>query len=106
MLKEIVGNRGGGHDIGELAREFEVLIQGRYGQAPPPWIAESLMDLAAIDPGSTAFRYGENYDRATKRHVPIPLEVYVDLQYLRMTMKALNDVLSRVLDENRPALNR
>jgi len=64
------------------------------------WIKERLAELAAIDPGSTAFRDGENYDKSTRSRVPVAGEVSADLRYLREVMEALNHVLRRVLAES------
>jgi hypothetical protein len=35
------------------------------------------MELAEIDPGSTAFRYAEVRAKSSKEHIPVPGEVHV-----------------------------
>ncbi len=60
----------------------------------PSWIIDRLKEIAAIDPGSTAFRYGENYDRVLKADVPpAPTAMYVSVQHLQRAMLTLNAAL-------------
>jgi hypothetical protein len=52
--------------------------------------------LAKIDPSSTAFRYGETYNKSTKQRVKVDGEIYVSLRHLQRTMKALNEAILTV----------
>jgi hypothetical protein len=79
-----------GHDLRELAGMFESTVKERFGEKVPSWITARLKELAEIDPGSTAFRYGENYDRQRKADVSVDGELYVDLGNLQAVMAALN----------------
>ncbi|MBA3416050.1 MAG: hypothetical protein H0U10_12580, partial [Chloroflexia bacterium] len=63
------------HDLVMLAQKLETYVQERYRSALPRWIAERLVELGSFDPRSTAFRYGENYDKRARRHMPVGGEV-------------------------------
>lgn len=89
-LKSLIGTDAHGHDLGQLASEFESTMRGTTGSVLPSWIARRVKEVAAIDPNSTAFRYAENRDRITKRDVPVDGEIYVNLNHLREAMEALH----------------
>ncbi len=55
----------------------------------PDWVIARLKEIARIDPGSTAFRYAENFDKATKAYVRVDGEVYVSVPHVRRAMLAL-----------------
>ena len=48
------------HDLTGLTDSFVEMVKRKYGQDVPAWIVRRMKELAAIDPNSTAFRYG-NY---------------------------------------------
>ena len=89
-IKSLIGSGVKGHDLGDLAEMFESTVTERFGEEVPSWITARLKEMAAIDPGSTAFRYGENYDRQRKADVSVDGEIYVDLGHLQAVMAALN----------------
>lgn len=89
-IKSVLGPGIKGHDLGKLTGLFESMVKERFGQEVPSWITARLKELAAIDPGSTAFRYGENYDRQRKADVSVDGETCVDLGNLQAVMAALN----------------
>ena len=61
---------------------------------------QRLKEIAAIDPGSTAFRYGENYDPALKASArPVPSAMYVSLSHLQRAMLTLNAALRGTIPE-------
>lgn len=97
LLKEVIGSRSPQHDLRTLTAAFEEVVQERFNQPVPSWFKDRMMELAAIDPGSTAFRYGENYDKASKSFGPVPGEVHADLRYLRAVMETMNRALRRVI---------
>jgi hypothetical protein len=91
-LKSLIGTGAHGHDLGQLASEFESTMRKATGSILPQWIVRRVKEVAAIDPSSTAFRYAENRDRMTKRDVPVDGEIYVSLNHLREAMEALHMV--------------
>ncbi len=58
---------------------------------------------AAIDPGSTAFRYGAYGTPIDAADKPIEFEAYVSLSHLQAAMLALNTALVSAVDEIRMA---
>ena len=79
------------HHLGDLAKSYAAHYQQQAGHAVPAWIIRRCEELASIDPGSEAFRYGE-YGAS-----PVE-EVHVDLVHLKAAMKALFAVL---VEQNR-----
>lgn len=80
------------HDLGKLARSYAHHKQAA-GHTVPTWIIQRCDELAAIDPGSMAFRYGEYGTPKAKDGQPIPDEIHVDLLHLKAAMAALNTAL-------------
>jgi hypothetical protein len=68
------------HDLGKLADSFAHWVRKHDGQQVPTWVIRRLKELAVIDPGSLAFRYGEYLHGD---------ELYIDLYHLQVAMKAL-----------------
>ena len=93
LVKGLLGSAPKTHDLAALADEFSQAYSDRWQRPVPGWIIERLKEMAAIDPGSTAFRYGENYDRALKADVPVPSAMYVSLPHLQRAMLTLNAAL-------------
>lgn len=62
-----------------------------------------MKELAAIDPGSTAFRYGAYGAPIDAADQPIEFQAYVSLSHLQAAMLALNTALVSAVDEIRIA---
>jgi hypothetical protein len=82
MAKEIIGPVHG-HNLEVLANKLNSHLQTQ-GIVVPKWVISRFKEIAAIDPGSTTFRYSDRY---------IPGETYVSLPHLRRAMAVLNAVL-------------
>lgn len=94
LVKGLLGNAPKTHDLAALADELAQAHLNRLQTLVPSWIIDRLKEIAAIDPGSTAFRYGENYDRMLKADVPpMPSAMYVSVPYLQRAMLTLNAAL-------------
>ena len=87
------------HDLGSLADSFAHMIKERYHEDVPAWIMRRLKELAAIDPGSLAFRYGDYVDPLDKQNSRLKGEGYIDLHHLQAAMKALNTALVGAVGE-------
>lgn len=100
LVKGLLGASPRTHDLSELADMLDAASTARWGRQAPAWIINRLKEIAAIDPGSTAFRYGENYDRAIKANVPpVPSAMYVSLPHLQRAMLTLNAALQGAIAE-------
>lgn len=77
------------HDLGKLADSFAHWVREHDGQQVPTWIISRLKELAAIDPGSLAFRYGAYLDPLNGGKPGLDGELYIDLHHLQAAMKAL-----------------
>jgi hypothetical protein len=93
ILKTALGRYERTHDLAQLADSFAAMIRERYGQEVPVWIIGRIKELAVIDPGSTAFRYGKYLDPLDRAGAPLNGEIYVDLRHLQPAMIALNTAL-------------
>lgn len=93
ILKAALGQYERTHDLSRLADSFAAMVKERYGQEVPAWIIHRVKELAAIDPGSTAFRYGRYFDPLERPGAPLNDEIYVDLRHLQSAMMALNTAL-------------
>ncbi len=91
------------HDLIALTDRFVVMVKEQYGQDVPAWIVRRMKELAAIDPGSTAFRYGAYGTPIDAADKPIEFEAYVSLSHLQAAMLALNTALVSAVDEIRMA---
>lgn len=58
-----------------------------------------MKELAAIDPNSTAFRYGSYGTPIDGTDSPIEFEAYVSLPHLQAAMLALNTALVEAVSE-------
>lgn len=81
------------HDLSGLADSFVDMVKTHYRQDVPAWIVRRMKELAAIDPLSTAFRYGEYHSPIDGDGSPIDFEAYVSLPHLQAAMLALNTAL-------------
>jgi len=89
QVKAMLGASAKTHDLAALADQPDTKAQVQDGERAPQWVIARLKEFAAIDPGSTAFRYAETYDPKRKRHVAVDGETYVSLPHLQRAMLAL-----------------
>jgi hypothetical protein len=94
LAKSLLGSTTKTHDLFKLADDLNDLALTRDHEPAPPWIISRLKEIAAIDPGSTAFRYARNYSSKAKCDVEVDGEVYVNLHHLQGAMVALYFALS------------
>jgi hypothetical protein len=87
------------HGLEKLAQNFTEYMKREYAADIPSWINARIKEVAAIDPTSTAFRYGVTYDRDLKLDVRVPGETYVSLPHLQQAMLALNTALAGTIPE-------
>lgn len=80
------------HHLGDLAKSYSH-HKSAVGETVPPWVIRRCEELAAIDPGSEAFRYGEYGTPKAKDGSAIEDEIHVDLLHLRAAMLALSTAL-------------
>jgi hypothetical protein len=80
------------HHLGKLAKSY-VHHKKLVGETVPPWVIRRCEELAAVDPGSEAFRYGEYGTPKAKDGSPIADEIHIDLHHLKAAMLALNAAL-------------
>ena len=100
LVKGLLGASPRTHDLSELADRLDIASVERWGRPVPAWITARLKEIASIDPGSTAFRYGENYDPTLKANVPpVPSAMYVSLPHLQRAMLTLNAALQGAIAE-------
>jgi hypothetical protein len=99
ILKAALDNPKQIHDLGKLADSFVHMVKERYRQDVPVWITRRMKELASIDPGSLAFRYGIYLDPLDKQNSRLNGEVYIDLHHLHSAMKALNTALVGAVGE-------
>lgn len=97
ILKCALGGDAEGHRLDVLADIFAHRCKEQYGQDVPAWITARLKEIAKVDPNSTAFRYAENWDATSKRHVPVCGEFHVNLHHLQRAMTALHTALAGVV---------
>lgn len=94
LVKGLLGRASRTHDLAALADELSAAHLARWQTQIPSWIIGRLKEVAAIDPGSTAFRYGENFDPVLKADVPpVPSAMYVSVLHLQRAMLTLNAAL-------------
>lgn len=102
LLKDVLSDESNRHDIRSLTSRLEVLVRERYGHELPNWVRERLLELADIDPSSTAFRYDQVYDKREKKFVPVAGEIHAGLNQLQLVMKSLHHVLLTILYGHEP----
>jgi hypothetical protein len=101
LLKAVMGETAKTHNLDELVDAFVAFVKREYGRDVPNWITARIKELAKIDPGSTAFRYSENWDKAAKKDIPVDGEFHVDLLHLQRAMNALKSALYGLFDAHR-----
>ena len=100
LIKGLLGASPRTHDLSELTDILDATAIARWGRPLPVWISARVKEIAAIDPASTAFRYGENYDREIKANVPpVPSAMYISLPHLQRAMLTLNAALQGAIAE-------
>jgi hypothetical protein len=77
------------HDLSDLVDKLAKFYRDQGHPQLPKWVSLRLKEIAAIDPGSTAFRYAENFDKSQKRPVPVEGELYISVNHLHMVMDLL-----------------
>lgn len=87
------------HDLVDLTDSFVEMVKTQYGQDVHAWIVSRMKELAAIDPNSTAFRYGSYGTPIDGTGAPIEFEAYVSLSHLQSAMLALNTALVQAVSE-------
>jgi hypothetical protein len=80
------------HHLGKLAQSY-AHHKKEAGETVPSWAIKRCEELAAIDPSSEAFRYGEYSAPRGKDGSPLVDEIHVDLLHLKAAMLALNSAL-------------
>jgi hypothetical protein len=90
-LKALLPSAGAHHRLDALGADLKAYIREQYQQEVPTWITERLKEIAAFDPGSMAFRYGEERYRGHGTLSPIPGETYVGVVQLQ---RAINELFS------------
>lgn len=91
------------HDLNGLTDSFVTMVKDKHGEDVPTWITRRMKELAAIDPKSTAFRYGAYNVPIDAADRPIEFEAYVSLPHLKAAMHALNTALVLAVSEIRMA---
>ncbi len=100
LVKGLLGQASRTHDLATLADELNATSLVNWQRPMPSWMINRLKEIAAIDPGSTAFRYGENYDPVLKvRAPPVPSATYVSVPHLQRAMLTLNAALRGAIGE-------
>jgi hypothetical protein len=87
------------HDLSGLADSFVDMVNAQHREEVPSWIVRRMKELAAIDPQSTAFRYGDYHPPIDGNGSPIDFEAYVSLPHLQAAMLALNTALVAAVSE-------
>ena len=80
------------HHLGNLAKSY-AHHKKQAGEIVPFWVIRRCEELASIDPGSEAFRYGEYGTPKAMDGSPMKDEIHVDLFHLKAAMLALNTAL-------------
>jgi hypothetical protein len=89
------------HNLTGLTDSFVKMVKDKFRQDVPTWIVGRMKELAAIDPNSTAFRYGNYGTPIDGGDGPIEFEAYVSLSHLQAAMLALNSALVSAVTEIR-----
>lgn len=103
ILKAALPRAKRNHDLIGLTNSFVAMVKEKYNEDVPLWIARRMRELAAIDPKSTAFRYGAYKAPIDAADRPIEFEAYVSVPHLKAAMLALNTALVSAVSEIRMA---
>lgn len=94
QVKALIGASAKTHDLAVLADQLDSRAFAQDGAKAPEWIVARLKEFAAVDPGSTSFRYAQTYDRPLRKDVEVDGEVYINLCHLQRAMLALFTALT------------
>ena len=90
------------HSLSALLKRVQCFAKDKYQQDVPGWIVSRIDEFAAIDPGSMAFRYGQDrYGGKRSAFSSIPGETYVGLPNLQQAMEELYAALARAAGQIR-----
>ncbi len=90
------------HDLVSLLKHLQRFAKDKYQQDVPDWIVRRIEEFAAIDPGSMAFRYGQDrYGGKGSMPTSVPGEVYVGIPHLLRVMEELYTVLAHAAGRRR-----
>ncbi|MCV2438177.1 HEPN domain-containing protein [Paucibacter sp. DJ2R-2] len=95
VLKALLRTNSTHHRLDALAADLKTFARQKYQQEVPSWITSRLAEIAALDPNSMAFRYGEEKYGGSKEFSPVPGETYVSVGYLQ---KSVNELFSALAD--------
>ncbi len=98
LLKAALGETAKTHSLDELADDLVAVVKREFDTDVPNWITARIKELAKIDPGSTAFRYSENWDKTARKGIPVDGEFHVDLLHLQRAMDTLKTALDGLLN--------
>ncbi|PBB34341.1 hypothetical protein [Mesorhizobium sp. WSM3882] len=99
LLKAALPQHKRNHDLVSLATSFREMVRKQYNEEVPDWIVSRMHELAAIDPKSSSFRYGNYGIPIDREGKPIDFEAYEGGPHLCAAMLALDTALVRVADE-------
>ena len=89
VLKALLRGGSTHHKLDALAADLTAYVREKYQQEVPSWIPARLREMAALDPNSMAFRYGEEKYAGSKRYSPVPGETYVGVGQLQASINEL-----------------
>jgi hypothetical protein len=94
VLKASMNHKSSHHKLRNLADDYAQYVKKHYQQDVPRWIISRLKEMAAIDPGSMAFRYAEDRYNGNKACSPVDGDIYVEVCHLQKVMNALFGALN------------
>ncbi|WIT12255.1 hypothetical protein PFX98_01235 [Paucibacter sediminis] len=89
VLKALLRSSSTHHRLDALGADLKTYVRKKYQQEVPNWITTRLNELAALDPNSMAFRYGEEKYGGSKQVSPVPGETYVGVGQLQESINEL-----------------
>lgn len=99
LLKDLLRSTSRSHSLSALVDELDALNVKNFGKHVPEWIKSRLKEMGMMDQASTAFRYAQNFDKASKSYVAVDGEIYVSLPHLEDAMLAIYTALSGQIPE-------
>ena len=102
LLKTVMEDSAKTHHLGELVDALVMYVKNEFHTDIPQWIPSRIREFALIDPNSTAFRYSENRDPATKQYGAVDGEFHVDLLHLQWVMNEIKLALSHLSIAHHP----
>lgn len=89
VLKALLRSTSTHHRLDALGADLTAYVRETYQQEVPGWITARLREMAALDPNSMAFRYGEEKYAGSKQYSPVPGETYVGVRQLQASINEL-----------------